>query len=293
MTLEEQLHRMEQDLQLRGMSSSTQFNYLRAVRKYSEYFKKPPDQITESELRDYFIYLKNVKKYSRSTSTQVMCGIKFFYSYTIKKEWPTFKLMRSPHEYKLPVVLTREEVRRVLSRVRIFRHRACLATIYACGLRIGEGTRLGIGDIDSQRMLVHIKGGKGAKDRYVPLPETILHLLREFWKTHRNTTWLFPAPGRSGTHMQESNKPLPLSSVQIVFKTALRECRIYKRASVHTLRHSYATHLLEDGVNLRLIQYYLGHRSPKTTALYTHLTQTAYEAGYQAVNRLMSDLPVR
>ena len=146
--------------------------------------------------------------------------------------------MRSPHEYKLPVVLTREEVRRVLSSVRIFRHRACLTTIYACGLRIGEGTRLHIGDIDSQRMLVHIKAGKGNKDRYVPLPESILHLLRKFWKTHRNTTWLFPAPGRSGTHMHESTKPLPLTSVQIVFKTALRECRIYKSASVHTLRHS-------------------------------------------------------
>ena len=293
MTLKEQLHRMEQDLQLRGMSASTQFNYLRAVRKYSEYFKKPPDQITETELRDYFIYLKNVKKFSRSASTQAICGIKFFYTYTIKKEWPTFKLMRSPHEYKLPVVLTREEVRRLLSRVRIFRHRACLTTIYACGLRVGEGTRLRIGDIDSQRMLVHIKAGKGAKDRYVPLPETTLHLLREFWKTHRNTIWLFPAPGRSGTHMHESTKPLPITSVQIVFKTALRECRIYKSASVHTLRHSYATHLLEDGVNLRLIQYYLGHRSPKTTAIYTHLTETAYQAGFQAVNRLMSDLPIR
>ena len=181
----------------------------------------------------------------------------------------------------------------MLSRVRIFRFRACLTTIYACGLRIGEGTRLRIGDLDSQRMLVHIKGGKGAKDRYVPLPESTLHLLRKFWKTHRNPTWLFPAPGRSGTHMHESTEPLPLTSVQIVFKTALKECRIYKSASVHTLRHSYATHLLEDGVNLRLIQYYLGHRSPKTTAIYTHLTQTAYAAGFQAVNTLMNDLPVQ
>ena len=293
MTLEEQLHRMEQDLQLRGMSKSTQFNYLRAVRKYSEYFQKPPDQITEEELRDYFIYLKNVKHFSRSASTQAMCGIKFFYTYTIEKEWPTFKLMRSPHEYKLPVVLTQEEVRRILSSIRIFRHRACLTTIYSCGLRVGEGTRLHIGDIDGQRMLVHIKNGKGAKDRYVPLPETTLHLLREFWKTHRNKTWLFPAPGRGGTHMHESTEPLPITSVQIVFKTALKECGIYKSASVHTLRHSYATHLLEQGVNLRLIQQYLGHRSPKTTAIYTHLTKTAYEAGFQVVNALMHDLPVK
>lgn len=293
MTLEELLHRMEQDLQLRGMSKSTQLNYIRAVRKYSEYFDKPPDQITEEELRDYFIYLKNIKKFSRSASTQAMCGIKFFYTYTLGKEWPTFKLMRSPHEYKLPVVLTQEEVRRILGSIRIFRHRACLTTIYSCGLRVGESTRLHIGDIDGQRMLVHIKAGKGAKDRYVPLPETTLHLLRAFWKTHRNKTWLFPAPGRSGTHMHESTRPLPISSVQIVFKAALKECGIYKDASVHTLRHSYATHLLEKNINLRLIQQYLGHRSPKTTAIYTHLTKTAYEAGFQVVNALMHDLPVK
>ena len=293
MTLEELLHRMEQDLQLRGMSESTRFNYLRAVRKISEHYKKSPDEITEEELREYFVYLKNVKHFSRSASTQAMCGIKFFYTYTLEKEWPTFKLMRSPHEYKLPVVLTQEEVRRILGSIRIFRHRACLTTIYSCGLRVGEGTRLHIGDIDGQRMLVHIKGGKGAKDRYVPLPETTLHLLREFWKTHRNKTWLFPAPGRSGTHMHESTEPLPITSVQIVFKTALKESGIYKSASVHTLRHSYATHLLEKGVNLRLIQQYLGHRSPKTTAIYTHLTKTAYEAGFQVVNALMHDLPIK
>lgn len=183
----------------------------------------------------------------------------------------------------------------MLSSIRIFRHRACLTTIYSCGLRVGEGTRLRIGDIDSQRIPLRrdIKAGKGAKDRYVPLPETTLHLLREFWKTHRNQTWLFPAPGRSGTHMHESTKPLPITSVQIVFKAALKECGIYKNASVHTLRHSYATHLLEQGVNLRLIQQYLGHRSPKTTAIYTHLTKAAYEAGFQAVNALMHDLPVK
>jgi hypothetical protein len=121
MSLEELLHHMEQDLQLRGMSTSTQFNYLRAVRKYSEYFQRSPDQISEEQLRDYFIYLKNVKKFSRSASTQTMCGLKFFYTYTIEKDWPTFKLLRSPHEYKLPVVLTQEEVRRLLSSIRIFR----------------------------------------------------------------------------------------------------------------------------------------------------------------------------
>jgi len=289
-SLDDFLEQMLQDLQLRGMSKATQDNYTRAVRKLSEYFNKPPDEITENEIRDYFLYLKNVKKYGRSASTLAMCGIKFFYTYTLKREWPTLTLVRAPHEQKLPVVLSQEEVRRVLGSIRIFRHRACLSTIYACGLRIGEGTRLQVGDIHSDRMLVHVRFGKGGKDRYVPLPSATLEMLRRFWKTHKNPLWLFPAPGRSGTHMSTATEPIPITSVQMVFKAALRECGIYKNASVHTLRHSYATHLLEKGVNLRLIQTYLGHRSPKTTAIYTHLTQITYAAGYQAIDELMNNL---
>ena len=147
-------------------------------------------------------------------------------------------------------------------------------------------------------MLLHVKHGKGGKDRFVPLPQGTLFMLRDFWKTHRNKVWLFPAPGRSGTHMATATEPLPISSVQIVFKAAVRECGIYKRVWVHTLRHSYATHLLEKGVNLRLVQEYLGHKSPKTTAIYTYLTAKAcpermrriQDAGYRAVNELIDEL---
>jgi len=290
MTLQDYLTRMLQDLQLRGMAPSTQDDYVRSVRKISEHFNKLPDQITEDEIRDYFLYLKNVKKYGRSASTLAMCGLKFFYDFTLKRDWPTLTLVRAPHEHKLPVVLSQDEVKRVLSSIRIFRHRACLSTIYACGLRLSEATHIKIGDIDSHHMILHVKHGKGGKDRFVPLPKGTLLLLRDFWKTHRNKVWLFPAPGRSGTHMPESNRPLPISSVQIVFKAAVRECGIYKRVSVHTLRHSYATHLLEKGVNLRLIQEYLGHKSPRTTAIYTHLTEKIQDAGYRAVNELVYEL---
>ena len=290
MTLDEYLNRMQQDLQLRGMAESTQDDYLRAVRKISEHVNQTPDQITEDELRQYFIYLKNVRKLGRSASTLAMCGIKFFYTYTLQRDWPTLTLVRAPHEHKLPVILSQEEVRRVLNSIRIFRHRACLTTIYSCGLRLKEGTHLQIGDIHSDRMLVHVRLGKGGKDRYVPLPQNTLFMLREFWKTHRNPVWLFPAPGRSGTHMATAKEPLPRSSVQIVFKAVLRECGIHKNASVHTLRHSYATHLLEKGVNLRLIQEYLGHKSPTTTAIYTHLTRKVKDAGFQAVNELADEL---
>ena len=290
MTLQDYLTRMLQDLQLRGMSSSTQESYIHAVRKISEHYNKLPDQITENEIKEYFLYLKNVRKYGRSASTLAMCGLKFFYTFTIKRDWPTLTLVRAPHESKLPVVLSQQEVKRVLSSIRIFRHRACLSTIYACGLRISEATYIKIGDIDSHHMILHVKHGKGGKDRFVPLPKATLIMLRKFWLTHKNKIWLFPAPGRSGTHMHESNKPLPISSVQIVFKAAVRECRIYKRVSVHTLRHSYATHLLEKGVNLRFIQEYLGHKSPKTTVIYTHLTEKVKDAGYSAINELIDEL---
>ena len=290
MTLQDYLTRMLQDLQLRGMSSSTQESYVFAVRKIAEHFNKLPDQITENEIREYFLYLKNIKKYGRSASTLAMCGIKFFYTYTLNRDWPTLTLVRAPHQHKLPVVLSQEQVKRLLASIRIFRHRACLSTIYACGLRLTEGTHIQIGDIDSHHMLLHVKFGKGGKDRYVPLPEKTLIMLRKFWLTHKNKLWLFPAPGRSGTHMHEATEPLPRSSVQIVFKAAVRECGIYKKVSVHTLRHSYATHLLEKGVNLRLIQEYLGHKSPKTTAIYTHLTSKVQDAGYKAVNELVDEL---
>lgn len=290
MTLQDYLTRNLQDLQLRGMAPSTQDDYVRAVQKISEHFDKLPDQITEDELREYFLYLKNVKKYGRSASTLAMCGLKFFYTYTLKRDWPTLTLVRAPHEQKLPVVLSQEEVKQVLDSIRIFRHRACLSTIYACGLRLNEATHIQVGDIDSHHMLLHVKFAKGGRDRFVPLPQKTLVMLRQFWLTHKNKVWLFPAPGRSGTHMHEATEPLPRSSVQIVFKQAVRECRIHKKVSVHTLRHSYATHLLEKGINLRLIQEYLGHKSPKTTAIYTHLTAKVKDAGFKAINELADQL---
>ena len=158
------------------------------------------------------------------------------------------------------------------------------------GLRLQEGTHLQVSDIDSARGLVHVRAGKGRKDRYVPLPQRTLELLREQWKSHRNPVWIFPAPGRGGIHMPHATEPMPRSSVQIVFKEALKKSGIKKRASVHTLRHSYATHLLEAGVNLRLIQIWLGHNTPTTTSVYTHLTVKAKAMATESINELMKDL---
>jgi len=286
----EQRQRMIECLQLRGLSERTQEAYVRAVRQLSEHYHKSPDLITEAELRQYFLFIKNVKHYSRPTMTIAICGIKFFYERTLQREWTIFNLVRPAPEKKLPVILSLAEVRQILSLIRLPRYRVCLSTIYACGLRLQEGTNLRVADIDSGRQMIHVRHGKGAKDRYVPLPERTLQLLRGYWKTHRNPVLLFPAEGRAHVSLKTATEPMPKSSVQQAFRAALKASGNNKRASVHTLRHSWATHLLEAGVNLRLIQEWLGHSSPATTSVYTHLTVKAEQLGAAAINQIMSDL---
>lgn len=285
--------RMTEDLKLRGYSESTQTLYVTAVRQLCEHFDKSPGRITEEELRDYFLYGKNVKKWSRSTSTVVLCGIKFFYENTIKRPWPTLLFIRPGREKKLPVVLSRDEVRQTLSNLKLLRYRVCLTTIYSCGLRLSEGTQLKVENIDSARGFIQVrnsKGHMGDKDREVPLPQKTLQLLRAQWKSHKNKVWIFPSAGRGGANMSLATTPISNSSVQVAFRKALKTAGINKKATVHTLRHSWATHLLEAGINLRLIQAWLGHRSPATTSVYTHLTEKAKTAAIQSIDALMDDL---
>ena len=281
--------RMIQDMQLRGFFPRTQQSYARAVRKLADHCHKSPDLVTDEELRQYFLYRTNVSRWSRVACTIALCGVKFFYEQTLRRDWTTVGLAKPKRVKSLPTVLSREEVRRALACVHMFRHRVCLATIYSCGLRLGEGRTLQVPDVDSARMFLHIHG-KGNKDRYVPLPTRTLQLLRELWKTHRHAQWLFPAPGRSGRGEATAATPLPVASVQIAFKEALAKARVHKRASVHTLRHSYATHLLEQGVDLRIIQQILGHATPQTTLVYTQLTEPALKPATAIINRLMADL---
>jgi len=282
--------RMIECLQLRGLAERTQEAYTRAVRQLAAHYHKSPDQISEAELRQYFLYLKNVKHYSRNTMTIAICGIRFFYEQTLQRDWAIFGIVRPAPEKKLPVILSLAEVRQILGRVRLSRYQVCLTTIYSCGLRLQEGTHLQVADIDSARMMIHVRHGKGAKDRYVPLPERTLQLLRQYWQQHRHPVLLFPAEGRDHIDLAQATEAMSKSSLQKAFRAALLESGNHKRASVHTLRHSWATHLLEAGVNLRLIQEWLGHSSPKTTSVYTHLTVKAEQLGTQAINQIMSDL---
>ena len=274
--------KMIEDMQLKGLAARTQEAYVNAVHQLSRQLKKSPDRIEEEELREYFLYLKNEKQVADSTFSIALCGIKFFYEQTLKQEWHTLELVRPNRKKKLPVVFSVAEVKQILSCVQRWQYRVCLNTIYACGLRLLEGVQLCVKDIDSDRKMIHVVQGKGSKDRYVPLPDHTLMLLRHNWRTHRNPDWMFPS--RSGS------APMDKSGIQRAFQAALHESGVHKDASIHTLRHSYATHLLEAGVSLRVIQVYLGHASPATTAIYTHLTPVTEAQVSQHINRMQADV---
>ena len=283
--------RLIEAMQLHGFAAKTQDAYVRAVKQLAEYAHKSPDLITEEELRQYLLYLQKEKHVSASTFTIALCGLKFFYEQTLHRTWGTLELARPLQEKKLPVVLSRSEVHQILSGLRRWHYRVCLTMIYACGLRLREGVYLQVGDIDGARQLLHVRQGKGGRDRYVPLPDGTLRLLRQYWSTHRHPVWLFPAPRRAGLSPTAVTQPMDESGVQRAFRVALQASGLSKRASVHTLRPSYATHLLEAGVDLRVIQAYLGHRSLQTTALYTHLTQPTEQRAIAAIHRVMAELP--
>lgn len=282
--------RMIEDMQLHGLSEGTQQNYVHTVRQLAKYYHKSPDQITEEELREYFLHLIKVKQVAPSTFRVALCGIKFFYERTLQKRWTMFEMARPPKEKKLPVVLTIKEVRQILGSIRQLRYFVCLSTIYACGLRVREATHLRVEDIDGERRTIHVCHGKGGKDRYIPLPQPILRMLRRYWVTHRHPVWLFPSAYGVGDRLCTAKQPITPRGVQRAFECALQEGRIQKPATVHSLRHAYATHLLEAGVSLRIIQAYLGHASPTSTAVYTHLTQKSDIQTLQTINQVLENL---
>jgi integrase/recombinase XerD len=279
--------RMLEDMQLRGLSPATQESYLRAISFLARHYNTPPDQLTEEQLRQYFLYLRNEKQVARSTSTVALCAIKFLFEHTLQRPWPVLDFVRAPKQQQLPVILSLEEVRCLLALIRMPHYHVCLSVIYACGLRVQEALSLQVSHIDSARMMLHIHAGKGAKDRYVPLPPAALELLRTQWRTHRHPVWIFPERGAGGILPHAPAQPMVRSGISRAFQAALAESGIQKPATIHTLRHSWATHLLEAGVNLRIIQEWLGHQSPRTTALYTHITQQAEGLAATASQRLL------
>jgi integrase/recombinase XerD len=276
-------------LQINGKGQRTQECYTRGM--LTEFCGKTPDLISEEELQGYFLHRMNVNKWSPNTMKICYCGIRFFFEHVLKRDWHILGILRAQNEHRLPAVLSREEIHRFFACVKTFHNLVYHSTVYSCGLRLHEGLHLEVSDIDSSRMLIHVHRGKGAKDRYVPLPQSTLNLLRRHWVTHRNPVLLFPALGRNGKGAKDAKTPMAKSSVQGAFRRAMGDAGIRKKGvCVHTLRHSYATHLLEAGVNLRVIQRYLGHTRLETTMIYLHLTQKGQEDATHLINQVMEGL---
>ena len=280
------------ELRLRGKSPRTIECYTQHLLRLEKFYHKKPELINENEMREYLLYMKDVKKYSEAFFKQAISAFRYYYQKTLHRKWNTLKFVYPKKEKKLPDVLSVKEVRLILSHVRQPRFHAILSTLYSMGLRISEGVQLTIADMDSARHLVHVRGGKGSKDRFVPLPEKTLFILRKYWATHRNPILIFPALGMGGgrKHLPGNEKYMSLATIQVALKKVVNELGIRKSVHPQTLRHSYATHLLEAGVSLRLIQEYLGHSSPKTTCIYTHLTHAAQVNAVKTINQLMSDI---
>lgn len=280
--------RMKEDLQLNGKGERTQQSYLRMLRKFSEFLQRQPDAATEDDLRNYLLHIKNQKLWSNSTINVAYCALKFFFAKTCPKDWPTLKKLKVQPELKIPKILTIDEVQILLRLIDKPAMVCFFTTVYSMGLRLQEALHLQIYDIDSKRMLVHIHRGKGARDRLVPLPHSTLLLLRQYYSTHHNPKWIFPAEGRDHSQAPTAEFPMSESSVQGCIKKLVNQLGWEQRGiSTHTLRHCYATHLLEAGVNLRLIQKYMGHAYLTTTMVYLHVTTVGEEAAICKINAIM------
>jgi integrase/recombinase XerD len=273
--------RMIGDMQLRGLADRTIEAYVRAVRDLARYFDRSPELLSEEEVREYLLYLTSDRQIARSTHQINLCAIRFLYQETLGRDMPLLRVTRPPSARTVPTVLSRGEVWRFLDAVKLEVYRVCLTTMYTNGLRLNEARTLAVEQVDSARMVLLVHG-KGRKDRLVPLAEATLTKLRALWRTHRDPKWLFPSfhKSASGSH------PLTRSGLNDAILKARARAGITKRLHAHTLRHSYATHLLELGVSLRLVQEYLGHSSLRTTQIYTHLTRELEATAEDAVNSI-------
>ncbi len=255
--------RMTEDLKVRNRSPRTIKTYIGQVAKFAWHFRKSPELLGPEEIRQYQVYLVNERKVSWSHFNQAVCALRFLYRHTLSRDWAVTHIPFPRQPRKLPVVLFLEAIKKL-------KYRAILMTAYAAGLRLSEVTQLQVSDIDSQRMMIRVRQGKGQKDRYVMLSPTLLALMRSYWRSERPQTWLFP--GRT------PNLPLEASSVQRACRQAGLDAGLTKRVSVRMLRHCFATHLLEAGTNVRVIQTLLGHRSLTTTQRYTYVSAQTVHA---------------
>ena len=284
---------MGDDMRLRGFAPKTQQAYHGAVIRLATHFARLPDTLdtlTEDELRAFFLALVTTRKVSRNTLIVYRSGIRFLYEVTLQRTWSVCDLVRPAKRHVLPEVRSTGEVRTLLVSVQDPRARMALITISSCVLRLSEGCQLLTSDIDGARMFVHVRAGKGGRDRYVLLLQRTLELLRVYWRTAAPRPRFGLPRGPWVFANREATGPLHATSLQKTFAAVVRGSGVTKHASSHTLRHSYATHLLECGVHLRAIQELLGHQSPATTAIYTHITPQVTDVLQRVVNALMAPL---
>jgi site-specific recombinase XerD len=268
------------NLKLQGKRPATIDAYSRAVRRITQYFDRTPDTLTTDDLKTFFAAL--IQSHSWSTVKLDRNGLQFFYKYTLNKQWQWLNIVKPPQVKRLPDILTPTEVATIIKRTQKTRYQIFFFTLYTLGLRLSEGLALTIHDIDSQAMQVHVREGKGGKDRLLPLPKRTLEALRYHWRTHRHPKLLFPGVG--------NDAPMERGGIQKALKQVTRDCKINKHISPHSLRHCFATHLLEQGLDLRSLQQLLGHHSLNTTARYTQLTPAKQTDLTHAVARLANAL---
>lgn len=258
--------RMDRELRIRGYSDRTRALYVANMRRFVGHFMRSPEELTAEHVKEYQLFLTRERGVAWSTFNTHVCAIRFFYRYVLEVDWDVEHIPYQRTGKKLPVVLSRQEVARLIEAAGGFRERSILMLLYSAGLRVGETVRLRPADIDSDRMMIRVEQSKGRKDRYVMLSERLLRSLRRYWRAYRPQLWLFPGPDPS----------LPLSThvVGRIVTATRNRAGIAKRVTPHTLRHSFATHLLERGDNIRVIQKLLGHRSLHSTQIYTHVAET-------------------
>lgn len=278
-------------LKLKGLQPKTIEAYSRAIRRIADYFDGHLDDLTQNQLLDYFCQL--LERLSWSAVKLDLYGLKFFYTHVLERTWVDIPMIKPPKATRIPDIVTTDEVHRLFLSTQKLSYRVLFFTLYSMGLRLGEGLRLQVGDIDATHQRVHIRDAKGNKDRLVPLPHKTLYTLRRFWNVHQHPTLLFPNRKGGLKKAHSANSHLNMGGVQLAMRSVVQELGFKKRISCHSLRHSYATHLLEAGVDMLELQKILGHVSLLTTSKYTHLTTRTTQRADQHINVLMDNFNIR
>ena len=277
--------RLIQDLKLAGYADRTQKSYLERVSNLANYSDQCPSELSDEQVRDYLLHIVNDRNYAANSLRITNAGLKFFYRTTLKQLLDTVK---AESRLKLPEIFNRTDVWRIIEATRFLHHQACFAVLYTCGLRIHEALKLRVNDIKTDRMHIHVRAGKGNKDRIVPLPSYTLKMLRKQWAAHRNPNLIFPAIGADRRLVSIATKPMCADAPRNTLKAVTKELKIdLEQVRLHLFRHSYATHLLDAGVNICTVQKYLGHSSVSSTMVYLHLTTDGHQLACKLIEQLM------